>query len=182
MKKILIIVGSLRKDSFNHQLATQVKELLEGRAECSFLGFSDLPFMNQDIEFPPPESVERVRRAVQEADGIWISSPEYNYQIPGVLKNLLDWLSRPLIPNDWQRRSAVKGKVVTISSVAGKSAGAGVRKNLSNLLEVMSMKVVGGAGMGVALDVEAFQTGKLTLSEKSREELKEQMDLFLAAL
>ena len=182
MKKILIIVGSLRTASFNRQLAMQVKELLEESAEISFLEFADLPFMNQDIEFPPPESVARVRRAVQEADGIWIFSPEYNYQIPGVLKNLLDWLSRPLIPNDRQRNSAVKGNVVTISSVAGKSAGAGVRKNLSSLLEIMSMKVIGGMGTGVALDGEAFQTGKLTISEKNREELKAQTELFLTAL
>ena len=182
MKKILVIVGSLRKDSFNHQLAIQVKELLEESAEIRFLEFADLPFMNQDIEFPPPERVARVRQAVQEADGIWIFSPEYNYQIPGVLKNLLDWLSRPLIPNDHQRSSAVKGKVVTISSVAGKSAGAGVRKNLSGLLEIMSMEVVGGMGTGIALDGEAFQTGKLSLSASSREELKAQTELFLAAL
>lgn len=182
MKKILIIVGSLRKNSFNHQLSMQVKEMLEGKAEVGFLEFADLPFMNQDIEFPPPESVVRVRRAVQEADGIWIFSPEYNYQIPGVLKNLLDWLSRPLIPNDRQRNSAVKGKNVTISSVAGKSAGAGVRKNLSSLLEIMSMKVIGGMGTGIVLDGEAFQTGKLTLSDKNKEELKAQIELFLTAL
>lgn len=180
MKKVLMIIGSLRKNSFNRQLAIQVKEMLEGKAETDFLEFADLPFMNQDIEFPPPESVVRVRREVQEADAIWIFSPEYNYQIPGALKNLLDWLSRPLIPNDRQRVSAAKGKPVTICSVAGKSAGAGVRKNLSSLLEVMSMKVIGGMGTGLSLDGEAFQTDKLTLSDKSREELKAQMELFLA--
>ena len=109
MKNVLMIVGSLRKDSFNHQLARQVEAMLAGKAEVSFLQFADLPFMNQDIEFPAPESVARVRQAVQKADGIWIFSPEYNYQIPGVLKNLLDWLSRPLAPNDWERGSAVKG-------------------------------------------------------------------------
>jgi len=182
MKNVLMIAGSLRKNSFNHQLAAQVKEMLEGRAEVSFLEFADLPFMNQDIEFPAPESVARVRQAVREADGIWIFSPEYNYQIPGVVKNLLDWLSRPLIPNDPQRNTVVKGKVAAISSAAGKSAGAGVRKNLSSLLEIMSMKVVGGMGTGVALDGEAFRTNRLLLSEKDREGLKEQLELFLSAL
>ena len=96
--------------------------MLKGQAEVSYLHYADLPFINQDIEFPAPESVVRVRQAVQEADGIWIFSPEYNYQIPGVLKNLLDWLSRPLAPNDWERGSAVKGKSVTISGVQAEAA------------------------------------------------------------
>jgi len=181
MKKILMIAGSLRKNSFNRQLAMQIAELLDGKAEVSFLDFADVPFMNQDVEFPPPESVVRVRQAVREADAVWIVSPEYNFQIPGVLKNLLDWLSRPLTPNDPQRISAAKGKPVTISSVAGKSAGAGVRKNLKGLLEIMSMQVIGGMGTGVSLDGEAFRTDVLTLSSKSREELQAQVELLLKA-
>ena len=182
MKKILMVVGSLRKDSFNRQLAREIEGILEGRAQVSFLEFADLPFMNQDIEFPAPESVAGVRRAVQEADGIWIVSPEYNFQIPGVLKNLLDWLSRPLVPNDRQRNSAVKGKVVTISGAAGKSGAAGVRKHLSALLDVMSMKRVAGMGTGIPLDAEAFLSGELKLGEESLAALREQAALFLDAL
>ena len=182
MKKVLMIVGSLRKNSFNHQLAKQVEAMLVGKAEVRFLSYADLPFMNQDTEFPAPESVVSVRKAVLEADGIWIFSPEYNYQIPGVLKNLLDWLSRPLVPNDWERGSAVKGKTVTISGVAGKSAAAGVRKNLSALLEVMSMKLIGGMGSGVALDGTAFQSGVLNLSDENFAKIQEQTEEFLNAL
>ena len=182
MKKVLMIVGSLRKDSFNRQLANQVEAMLAGKAEVRFLQFADLPFMDQDIEFPAPESVARVRQAVQEADGLWIFSPEYNYQIPGVLKNLLDWLSRPLVPNDWERGSAVKGKPVTVSAVAGRSGGAGVRKHLSALLEVMSMKLIGGMGSGVALDPEAFRSGVLDLSEESLMAVRKQADAFLEAI
>ncbi len=177
-----MIVGSLRKDSFNLQLAKVAEKMLKGQAEVSYLHYADLPFMNQDIEFPVPGSVARVRQAVQEADGIWIFSPEYNYQIPGVLKNLLDWLSRPLVSNDWERGSAVKGKVVTISGVAGRSGAAGVRKNLSALLEVMSMKLVGGMGTGVSLDADAFQTNRLNLSRENEKALKNQAGLFLSQL
>ena len=182
MKKVLMIVGSLRNNSFNHQLAKKVEAMLAGKAEVSFLHYGDLPFMNQDMEFPAPESVARVRQAVQEADGIWIFSPEYNYQIPGVLKNLLDWLSRPLVPNDWERGSAVKGKPVTVSGVAGRSGAAGVRKNLSALLEVMSMKLIGGMGSGVSLDAGAFQSGVLNLSEENIAEIRTQMEAFLEAI
>ena len=182
MKKVLMIVGSLRKNSFNYQLAKQVEAMLAGKAEVCFLQFADLPFMNQDMEFPVPESIARVRQAVQEADGIWIFSPEYNYQIPGVLKNLLDWLSRPLAPNDWERGSAVRGKPVTISGVAGRSGAAGVRKNLSALLEIMSMKLIGGQGSGVSLDAEAFQSGVLNLSEENLAEIRGQEEAFLEAI
>ena len=182
MKNVLMIVGSLRKNSFNHQLAKQAEALLAGKAEVRFLHYADLPFMNQDLEFPAPERVAAVRRAVQEADGIWIFSPEYNYQIPGVLKNLLDWLSRPLIPNDRERISAVKGKPVTISGVAGRSGAAGVRKHLSVLLEIMSMKLIGGQGCGVSLDAEAFQSGVLKLSEEDLAAISAQAEAFWEAI
>lgn len=182
MKKILIIVGSLRKNSFNLQLANQVKELLDKQAQVSFLEFSDIPFMNQDIEFPPPQSVVRVRQTVQEADGIWIISPEYNYQIPGVLKNLMDWLSRPLAPKDWERGSAAKGKVVTLSGVAGKSGAAGVRRNLNALVQAMAMKLIGGMGTGISLNAEAFQSGKLILSEEDKSKIAIQAEEFLSSI
>ena len=87
MKKVLMIVGSLRKESFNLQLAKLAEEMLKDKTRVSILYYADLPFMNQDMEFPTPESVARVRQEVLAADGIWIFSPEYNYQIPGVLKN-----------------------------------------------------------------------------------------------
>ena len=182
MKKVLMIVGSLRKNSFNMQLARYVEEMLAEKAQVSFMDYAELPFMNQDIEFPAPDSVAKARQEIMDADGIWIFSPEYNYQIPGVLKNLLDWLSRPLVQNDWERGSAVKGKVVTISGVAGKSGAAGVRKNLSMLLEAMRMKLVAGMGTGVALDSEAFASGILNLSEENKALLQKQMEEFLNAI
>ena len=182
MKKVLMIVGSLRKDSFNRQLAKKVQAMLAGKAQVSYLNYADLPFMNQDIEFPAPESVARVRQAVQEADGIWIFSPEYNYQIPGVLKNLLDWLSRPTAPGASRQSAAAAGKIVTISGVAGKSGAAGVRKHLSVLLEVMSMKLVAGMGTGISLNAEEFQSGELNLSEENLAALQKQMEAFLDAI
>ena len=97
MKKIVFIVGSLRKNSFNKSLAEAAAEIIGERASISFLDYSDIPYMNQDIEYPAPEAIQRIREEIIDADGIWIFSPEYNFNIPGVLKNLLDWLSRPLI-------------------------------------------------------------------------------------
>ena len=181
-KHILMIVGSLRKGSFNRQLAQEIEAILADRADVTYLEYSDLPYMNQDIEFPAPESVARVRAALQAADGIWICTPEYNYNIPGVLKNLLDWLSRPLEANNWELGSAAKGKPVTISGVAGKSAAAGVRKSLKGLLEIMSMNVVAGEGTGISFDASAFQTGVLSIPAAAQNALEEQAEQFLSAL
>ena len=127
MKKILFIVGSHRKQSFNQQLAQQIIPLIQHRAETSILNNQEVPYLNEDIEYPVPQSVLDVKEKIAEADGIWIISPEYNGQTPGVLKNLLDWLSRPIEKGNWTKGSIVKNKPVMISSVAGKSAGAHVR-------------------------------------------------------
>lgn len=86
MPRILMIVGSLRKQSFNHQLAREIERIIGDRAEVTFLDWGDVPLMNQDIEWPAPEAVQRVRDAVLAADGLWFFSPEYNYQIPGGLR------------------------------------------------------------------------------------------------
>lgn len=182
MKKILMIVGSLRQNSFNMQLAKKVAQLLADKADTDILEYADVPFMNQDYEFPTPESVQKVRQAVLNADGIWMFTPEYNYQIPGVMKNLLDWLSRPVLPNDRQRNSVLKGKPVTISGVAGKSAAAGARKNLSALAQSMSMNLIGGEGSGISLDGTAWSTDVLTLSAEDIRMLEKQIELFIASV
>ena len=92
MKKILFIIGSLRKESFNKKLAEEVEQMIGERAIVEYLDYSDVPPMNQDIEFPAPEAVKRVRDRVAETNALWIFSPEYNYSYPGHLKNLFDSL------------------------------------------------------------------------------------------
>ena len=77
MKKILFIIGSLRAKSFNRQVANVAKELIGSSAEVQELDYSDLPLLNQDIEQPEPAVVARIRKAVAEADGLWIFTPEY---------------------------------------------------------------------------------------------------------
>ena len=181
MKKILFVVGSMRKESFNRQRATMVAEELKGKAEVSFLSYEDIPFMNQDIEFPTPEEILRVRSEVESADGLWIFTPEYNSGYPGVLKNLLDWLSRPHKPNDYANGSSVTGKKVSISGVAGKSAAAGSRGKLKDLLEIMGMKVM-ETQVGVTINPEAWANNELTLSDDKKEELNKQAEEFLKFL
>ena len=180
-KKILFIIGSVRKNSLNRQLAEAAAEIIGERAEISFLEYTDLPYMNQDIEFPAPEAVERVREQVKEADGIWIFTPEYNYQIPGVLKNLLDWLSRPVTAGN-RSTAAEFGKPVTVSGAGGKGKTAGCRKNLDTLLETMRMQVMKENETGLALAGEEFAGSTLIMDDDRRRQLSAQTESFLEFL
>ncbi len=181
-KKLLFVVGSLRKGSFNHSLAKYVEELIGNKAEVEYLNFANIPYMNQDIEFPVPSEIAAVREKVSGADGIWIFSPEYNYAIPGVLKNLLDWLSRPLVQYDFQGPSAVHEKKVTISGAAGGSAASNVRKQLASLLPFIRMNLIGGEGTGIVLTAESFQTNELELNDEAKISLNAQVEEFLKAI
>lgn len=123
MKKILMVVGSLRIESMNRQCAIQIARDLRGKAACTFLDFADVPYMNEDIEFPVPEPVARVRSMVQAADGVWFVTPEYNHSYPGLLKNLIDWLSRPVKPDGRRESCVIWGVKCAATSVGGGAHG-----------------------------------------------------------
>lgn len=177
-KKILMIVGSARKESFNRQVAAVAAEQLKSGAEVSFLDYSDVPFINQDDEFPAPQAVARVREAVMAADGLWIQTPEYNSSYPGVLKNLLDWLSRPLKQGDFGSGTAIGGKKAAICGIAGKSAAAGARAKLRELLTFIKADVL-DQETGIVLNPEAFTKGELILSDESRAAIAAEAQAFL---
>ena len=180
MKKILFILGSLREKSFNKQVARYVETLLEGKAEVKWLSYTDVPFVNQDIEFPTPQPVTRVRKDVLDSDALWVFTPEYNYSYPGVLKNLLDWLSRPLYKGAPRSDTAIYGKKATISGVGGKNATAGARMKLKELLAFMGVDVMVENETGVSLSPDSFGTNTLDLSEEAMESLKKQVESFLS--
>jgi len=92
--KVAAIVGSLRKDSYNRQLAETLKERYSSKFDLEILEIGNLPHYNQDNEFDPAPSVKEFKQKVKEADAVLLLTPEYNWSIPGVLKNALDWLSR----------------------------------------------------------------------------------------
>ena len=173
MKKVLFIVGSLRARSINRQLAERAAASFT-EVEYSFLDYADLPFMNQDIEYPAPAAVQRVRDEVRAADVLWIFTPEYNYSYPGVLKNLLDWLSRPLDPQDRKSPSAIRGKYVMISSAAGQSAGMHAQEKLKELLKQIGAVMVKDSGFGHALGREEFMTDTLMLTAEEKRMLAAQ--------
>ena len=114
--RILGLSGSLRRGSHNTSLLRAAAKLLPPGVELEvYDGLGDLPHYDSDIDIEPaPEAVGRLREAIADADGVLIATPEYNGSIPGVLKNALDWASRPF-PD-----SALRGKPV---AVVGASTG-----------------------------------------------------------
>jgi chromate reductase len=92
------ISGSLRKDSLNTSLLHAAKELLPEGVTLEIISIADIPFYNGDQDLPMaqerPDGVKKFRERIAAADGIVIASPEYNYSVPGVLKNAVDWASR----------------------------------------------------------------------------------------
>jgi chromate reductase, NAD(P)H dehydrogenase (quinone) len=99
------LAGSLRRGSFNRSLLLAAKELAPPKLQITILGISDIPSYNQDLESTGiPDVVLQLRQQVRAADSLLIATPEYNHSVPGVLKNVIDWLSRP------PRGNALEGK------------------------------------------------------------------------
>jgi chromate reductase, NAD(P)H dehydrogenase (quinone) len=103
--KILGFAGSLRKQSYNRGLLQAALEVAPPNCNLEIFDLKEIPLYNQDEETNLPQSVVRLKAKVRAADAILIATPEYNYSIPGVLKNALDWGSRPYGDNAWDNKS-----------------------------------------------------------------------------
>jgi chromate reductase len=115
--KILGFVGSLRKGSYNKALMRAAVELVPEDAKIEVFDLEGIPLLNQDLENQPPQIVRDFKAKIRSADALLIASPEYNYSVPGVLKNAIDWASRPYGDN------AFEGKPVAIMSASIGSLG-----------------------------------------------------------
>ena len=179
MKKIRIvaIVGSLRKNSYNRQLALAAKEVIGDRVDFTLLEYQDVPLMNQDIEYPAPEAVKRVRDLVKSADGIWFFTPEYNHFFPGVLKNLIDWLSRPISDKEPQ---VLAGKPAAISGISPAMAGTSLAQDhLVTLISFLNMEVMNVPRLTIPNAMQQVDDqDKLTLTT-SYPYLEKQADAFI---
>lgn len=92
--KIVTLVGSLRKESYNMKLAKTMEKRYRDKWTMTIANIGELPPFNQDEELDPPPVVKAFKQQLKEADGLLIITPEYNWSVPGVLKNALDWTSR----------------------------------------------------------------------------------------
>ncbi|WHY69776.1 NADPH-dependent FMN reductase [Neobacillus sp. SuZ13] len=135
-KTIGLICGSLRKNSYNRIIAQSLTEM-DDSLQFRWIEINDLPLFNEDLEISVPETVTSFKSAIQDVDGIIIISPEYNSGIPGVLKNALDWASRP-------RESAVLSRkpVGLIGATPGGLGTAFAQLQIRQVLEAMQVHVL----------------------------------------
>jgi chromate reductase len=117
---ILGIAGSLRKTSWNRGALRAAQQLCPEGAKIEIFDLDGIPGFNQDEERNPPPKVVELKQRIRAADALLFATPEYNYGLPGVLKNAIDWASRPYGDNAWN------GKPAAILSAA-MSMGGGVR-------------------------------------------------------
>jgi len=112
--KILLIGGSLRKDSFSSSILNYILELNSKSIDIkAFSKLGEIPSFNQDIEETLPLSVTELKAMIKESDAIIFVTPEYNYSIPGYLKNAIDWASRPYNDNSFNDKPAA---IISIST------------------------------------------------------------------
>jgi NAD(P)H-dependent FMN reductase len=107
-----------------------------------------------------------------------VFTPEYNFSYPGHVKNLFDWLSRPVVANDYETPTVINGKKVALSGAGGKMATAKCREKLTELLTFIKADVM-EQQTGIVLNVEAWTEGRMILSDEQRKTLMEQMEAFL---
>jgi chromate reductase len=166
--RVLGITGSLRRDSYNHALLREAAERLPAGAELvEFDRLGEIPPYDADLEAEgTPEPVEALRRAMREADAVVVATPEYNHSIPGVLKNALDWASRPA------GQSALTGKpAVVIGASTGMFGAVWAQAETRKVLGALGGRVVEGE-LPVARAAELYHDGKLELPPEQSEQLE----------
>jgi chromate reductase len=135
--KILGFVGSLRKGSYNKAMMRAAVELVPEDVAIEVFDLQGIPPFNQDLERQPPQIVKEFKAEIRKADAILIASPEYNYSVPGVLKNAIDWASRPYGDN------AFEGKPVAVMSASiGHLGGARAQYHLRQSFVFLDMHPV----------------------------------------
>jgi chromate reductase len=171
--KILGIAGSLRKGSYNRALIRTAQQLVPSGATMETFDLLGIPPFNEDDEDNVPQKVQDFKTAIRRADAILISTPEYNYSIAGVLKNAIDWASRPYGDSAWIGKPAA-----IIGASVGRMGSARAQYHLRQVFVYLQMEAINYPEVMVSNASETFdKDGNLT-HKSSRESLQE----LLAAL
>ncbi|MDP2818724.1 MAG: NAD(P)H-dependent oxidoreductase [Polaromonas sp.] len=135
---IAVVVGSIRKDSFNRQLAKALEKLFPAEFSFTPVRIDDLPLYNQDDDASPAASVTRLKGEITAAQGVLFFTPEYNRSLPGVLKNAIDHASRPYGKSVWNGKPAG-----VIGASVGPIGTALAQQHLRNTLAYLNMPTLG---------------------------------------
>jgi chromate reductase len=170
---VVVLVGSLRKESFSLRIANALAKLAPDNLKLNVVTLHDISFFNQDLEAAPPADWLALRDKLHKSNGVLFVTPEYNRSIPGVLKNAIDVGSRPY------GKSSFLGKPTgIISNSPGPLGGVNAAKHLQNILPGISGPIMGQPeiylnGVGDAFD----DTGEL-IKESLQAVLKQYIDAF----
>ncbi|MGH9629693.1 MAG: NADPH-dependent FMN reductase [Bryobacteraceae bacterium] len=173
--QIAVVVGSLRRDSYNRQLANAVIKLAPPELSFHHLRIDDLPLYNQDDDERPAEQVKRLKGEITAANGLLFVTPEYNRSIPGVLKNAIDHASRPYGQNAWAGKPA---------GVLGASIGAPgtsmAQQHLRNMLAYLDVPALGQPEAFIYVTDGFFDESGNIANAGSRKFLQKWMDRYVA--
>jgi chromate reductase, NAD(P)H dehydrogenase (quinone) len=156
--KILGIPGSLRKASYNRFLLRAAQELVPEGATIDIFELDDIPSFNQDEERNPPARIVSLKSMVRAADAILFATPEYNYSVPGVLKNAIDWASRPYGDSAWNEKP-----VAVMGASVGRIGTARAQYHLRQMFVFLNMHALSQPEVMVGNAAQRFdENGNLT--------------------
>jgi chromate reductase, NAD(P)H dehydrogenase (quinone) len=174
---ILALIGSLRRESYNRKTYNAVRELLPDGVTIEEGELGSIPLFNDDIlaESGHPEPVRRLREQIAAADAVLFISPEYNYSIPGVLKNAIDWVSRPATDQPF------RGKPVAIMGAARGALGTGrMQYHLRQVFVFIEAIALVKPEVMITFEETKFDAqGRLT-DERTREVIRAQLGALVA--
>lgn len=173
--KIAVVVGSLRKDSFNRKLALALAHLAPEDFTFEHLDISDLPLYNQDDDGNQAASVKRLKTEVSAAQGLLFITPEYNRSIPGVLKNAIDHASRPYGQSAWGGKPA---GVIGVS--VGAIGTALAQQHLRNVLAYLDVPTLGQPEAFIQNKDDLFDDKGHIGNESTKKFLQMWMDKYVA--
>jgi len=172
---ILGFAGSLRRNSYNKSLLHAAKELVPEDAVIDIFDLEGIPPFNQDLENQMPEKVKEFKARIKASDAILIATPEYNYSIPGVLKNAIDWASRPYGDNSFQDKP-----VAVMSASMGMLGGARAQYHLRQTFVFLNMHPINAPEVIVNFaDEKIDENGRVTDGE-TREKIRQLLESLVA--
>jgi chromate reductase len=161
---IIAISGSLRKDSFNTALLRALQSLAPADMIIEIADIGDFPLYNQDDEVAFPAAAQALKTKIEAADGIIIATPEYNRSIPGVLKNVIDWVSRPYGQNSFAGKP-----VLTAGVTVGKIGTAVAQSHLRQIMVYLDTDVIGQPELYLGPAGEIFDGEGKILNDSTKE-------------